>query len=45
MLEKVDLLYSESQKIQEFQLCLKEKISIEKSVGALATLRVDPITY
>ena len=42
MLEEAELPYSESQKIQEFQSCLKEKTSIEKSVGALATLGVNP---
>ena len=42
MLEEAELPCSKSQNIQEFQSCLKEKTSIEKSIGALATLRVDP---
>jgi hypothetical protein len=42
MLEEADLPYSESQKIQEFQSCLKEKTAIEKSVDAIATAGIDP---
>ena len=42
MLEEAGLPYSESQKIQEFQSCLKEKVSIEKSVGTLSSLGLDP---
>jgi hypothetical protein len=42
MLEEAGLPYSESQKIQEFQSCLKEKISIEKSVSTLLSLGIDP---
>lgn len=42
MLEEAELPYSESQKIQEFQSCLKEKTSIEKSVSALSTLGFNP---
>ena len=42
MLEEAGLPYSESQKIQEFQSCLKEKIAIEKSVGCIMALGINP---
>ena len=42
MLEEAGLPYSESQKIQEFQSCLKEKVSIEKSVSSLITMGINP---
>jgi hypothetical protein len=42
MLEEAGLPYSESQKIQEFQSCLKEKTAIEKSVSSLLSLGLDP---
>jgi hypothetical protein len=42
MLEEAGLPYSESQKIQEFQSCLKEKTSIEKSVSSLLSLGLNP---
>ena len=42
MLEESGLPYSESQKIQEFQSCLKEKVSIEKSVSSLLTIGINP---
>ena len=38
MLEEAELPYSESQKIQEFQSCLKEATAIEKSVSTITSL-------
>lgn len=42
MLEEAGLPYSEAQKIQEFQTCLKEKTSIEKLVATINTIGLDP---
>ena len=42
MLEEARLPYSELQKIQEFQSCLKGKTAIDKSVTSISNLGPDP---